>query len=173
MAQLPRVMADTRQGGALFIVGMHIHDWGKPFDWLPAFLAMPRMIRELEANRALGMVSARFCFWGGRTIAVVQYWKSFELLTAYARSDDYEHRPAWLEFYRSASKSRSTVGLFHETYVVSAGSTESLYFQMPNGFGLTAVTGAVPVTARSATAHDRLHASGPGDAGPQPSEANP
>ena len=65
MVQLPRVMADTRQGGALFIVGMHIHDWGKPFDWLPAFLAMPRMVRELEANRALGMVSARYSFWGG------------------------------------------------------------------------------------------------------------
>ena len=161
MVQLPRVMADTRQRGALFIVGMHIHDWGKPFDWLPAFLAMPRMVRELEANRSLGMVSARFCFWGGRTIAVVQYWKSFELLTAYARSDSYEHRPAWLEFYRSASKSRSTVGLFHETYVASHGSTESLYVNMPERFGLTAVTGAVPVSPRNASAYDRLHEHSP------------
>ena len=172
MVQLPRVMADTSQGGALFIVGMHIHDWRKPFDWLPPFLAMPRMVRELEANRALGMVSARYCFWGGRTIAVVQCWKSFELLTAYARSEDNEHRPAWLEFYRTASKSMSTVGLFHETYVVSPGSTESLYFNMPERFGLTAVTGAVPVSARNASAHDRLHERGPGATDDKPSGVN-
>ena len=140
----------------MFIVGMHIHDWGKPLEWLPPFLAMPRMVRELEANRDLGMVSSRFCLWG-RTIAVVQYWKSFELLSQYARSDGNEHRPAWLEFYRNASKSKSSVGLFHETYVVSPGSTESIYFNMPERFGLTAVTGAIPVTARNLTAHGRLH----------------
>ncbi|NCV02143.1 MAG: DUF4188 domain-containing protein, partial [Proteobacteria bacterium] len=71
-----------------------------------------------------------------------------------------EHRPAWLEFYRAASKSGSTVGLFHETYVVAPGATESLYFNMPPDFGLTGVTGAIPVQARRETARDRLHESG-------------
>lgn len=106
---------------------------------------MPRMIRELERNRVLGLVSARYCLWG-RTIAVVQCWKSFEHLERYARNDDYEHRPVWLEFYRAASKSGSTVGIFHETYVVAPGATASLYFNMPPDFGLTGVTGAIPVT---------------------------
>jgi len=159
MAIPPRLMADPTKGGAVFIIGMHVHDWARPTDWLPPFMAMPRMIRELERNRDLGMVSARYCLWG-RTIAVVQYWKSFEHLERYARNDEYEHRPAWLEFYRAASKSGSTVGIFHETYVVAPGATESLYFNMPPDFGLTGVTGAIPVHARRETAHERLHESG-------------
>lgn len=159
MAIPPRLMADPTKGGAVFIIGMHVHDWARPTDWLPPFMAMPRIIRELERNRVLGMVSARYCLWG-RTIAVVQYWKSFEHLERYARNDEYEHRPAWLEFYRAASKSGSTVGIFHESYVVAPGATESLYFNMPPDFGLTGVTGAIPVHARRETARERLHGSG-------------
>lgn len=164
MAIPPCLMADPTKAGAVFIIGMHIYDWVCPTDWLPPFLAMPRRMRELERNRDLGMVSARYCRWG-RTVAVVQYRKSFEHLERYARNDEYEHRPAWLEFYRAVSKTGSTVGIFHETDVVAPGATESLYFTMPPDFGLTGVTGAIPVHARRETAHERLHASG--EPGPQ------
>ncbi|WP_346779682.1 DUF4188 domain-containing protein [Streptomyces sp. S3(2020)] len=47
------------------------------------------------------------------------------------------------------------VGICHETFIVPAGSYESVYVDMP-AYGLAAATGVVPVGRRGDTAAQRL-----------------
>ena len=49
----------------VFLIGMRINAWWKPWRWLPVALAMPRMLRELTARPELGFLGANQ--WGGRT----------------------------------------------------------------------------------------------------------
>ena len=66
----------------VFIIGMRINRLRRP-SWLPAFRAMPRMLRELAADLSLGLLNVQ-TFWGGRVIVGVQYWRSFDQLEAFA-----------------------------------------------------------------------------------------
>jgi len=47
------------------------------------------------------------------------------------------------------------VGIWHETFIVPAGSYETVYDDMP-AYGLAAATGVVPVGRRGDTAAQRL-----------------
>ncbi|GAA2935060.1 hypothetical protein GCM10020221_33520 [Streptomyces thioluteus] len=80
---------------------------------------------------------------GPREYMVVQYWESREKLLAYARGRGRLHRPAWTAFNRRARAGAGRVGVWHETYVVPAGSHESLYSGMP-AYGLGRRTGCAP-----------------------------
>ena len=53
----------------LFLIGMRINKPWKVHRWGPVAAAMPRMIRELEANPQLGFLGADL--WFARTILVV------------------------------------------------------------------------------------------------------
>ena len=75
--------ADIDGDFVVFIIGMRINKFWKPHKWLPVFLAMPRMLKELQRQPEsgfLGSTSAGF--------AIIQYWRSFDHLEAYARSHD-------------------------------------------------------------------------------------
>ncbi len=63
-------------------------------------------------------------------------------------------RPA---FNRRVREGRGKVGLWHETFVVPAGSYESVYVNMPP-FGLGEARGTVPVGRRGERAADRMAA---------------
>jgi hypothetical protein len=89
---------------------------------------MPKMIAELERQPELGFLGADL--WFGRTLLMVQYWRSFALLEAYAKARDHVHLPAWTAFNRAVG-STGDVGVFHETYEVAPGSCESIYVNMP------------------------------------------
>ncbi|MEU1819524.1 DUF4188 domain-containing protein [Streptomyces roseifaciens] len=91
--------------------------------------------------------------FGDRTI--VQYWESREKLLAYAADQSKEHRPAWAAFNRRARGSEGSVGIWHETYVVPAGSYESIYVGMP-AHGLGAAYGTEPVARRGERAAQRF-----------------
>ena len=78
----------------VFLIGMRINRLRRVRSWLPAFRAMPQMLRELAADPSLGLLGVH-SFWAGRTILAVQYWRSFEDLERFARSTDHEHLPAW------------------------------------------------------------------------------
>ena len=69
----------------VFIIGMRINRLRRIRSWLPAFQAMPRMLRELGADPDLGLLHVQ-SFWAGRVIMGVQYWRSFEQLEAFARA---------------------------------------------------------------------------------------
>jgi hypothetical protein len=147
-------MADVRQPVVVFQVGMRINRLRSLRRWVPAFTAMPRMLRELATNPELGMLGAK-TYLSGRTIMVATYWRSFEALEAYARAAESAHRPAWTAFYRRSSASAGAVGIFHETYLVAPGTVESLYVDMPAGFGLGGAVGSVPVGGSLETARGR------------------
>jgi hypothetical protein len=112
------------------------------------------MIVELYKNPELGFLSARTAM-GGRTITVIQYWKSFEALEAYAANSERKHRPAWTAFYKRATSGTGAVGIYHETYVIRPREVESLYADMPEGFGLGGAVGTVQVGSGTESARQR------------------
>jgi hypothetical protein len=121
--------------------------------WLPVFSAMGPMLSELYRHPEKGMISSRV-FWSGRVILLVQYWRSFEALHAFAHSTDDPHLPAWRRFNQKAARS-GVVGVFHETYCVEAGRWEAVYSDMPV-FGLAQAMRHVPVGGRRETARGRM-----------------
>lgn len=148
-----RVTAEIEGDFVVFLIGMRINRMLRPQGWLPVFLAMPRMVRELERNPAAGMLGASLYFGSPRRPMVVQYWRSFEQLEAYARSKDRRHWPAWVAFNKRIGSS-GEVGIWHETYLVPAGSYDSVYNNMPPS-GLGAASGLVPAAGRKASAAGR------------------
>ena len=136
----------------VFLIGMRINKPWKIHKWLPVFLAMPRMLRELERDRSAGFLGA----FNALTVSV-QYWRSFDHLEAYARNADREHWPAWVDFNQRIGSSRGDVGIWHETYKVRAGEYEALYSGMP-AFGLGKASTLVPATGRRDTARGRIGA---------------
>ena len=149
-----RTMADVKEPLVLFLIGMRINTLWRVWEWFPAFLAMPTMIVELYKNPELGFMRAR-TEMAGRTITVIQYWKSFEALEAYASMSDRKHRPAWTAFYKRATSGTGAVGIYHETYVIRPGEVKSLYVDMPAGFGLGGAVGAKPITPKTETVRER------------------
>jgi len=145
-----RVTAEIEGDFVVFLIGMRINKPWKVHKWLPVFRAMPKMIRELEKRPESGFLGHIF----GPTV-IVQYWRSFEHLEAYARDPNQLHWPAWTDFNRRVGRSRGDVGIWHETYRVRAGEYECVYSGMPP-FGLLRASGARDVTDRTETARARL-----------------
>lgn len=139
----------------VFLIGMRINEPWAVHKWLPVSRAMPRMLKELFRQPALGLLNAEFSI-AGRVLMVTQYWRSFEHLHEYAHARDKEHLPAWAEFNRKVG-GNGAVGIFHETYLVNAGQYECVYANMPE-FGLGKVNGFVPAIGRLQHAKDRVGA---------------
>ncbi|MCX2967474.1 DUF4188 domain-containing protein [Streptomyces sp. TRM70308] len=139
----------------VFLIGMRINRFRHVRSWWPAFVAMPRMLRELSREGG-GLLGYRLLVGGPRLFTVIQYWSSPEELLAYASAPERAHRPAWAAFNRGIREGGGAVGIWHETYVVPAGAHESVYAWMPPS-GLGAATGVVPVGRRGERAADRLH----------------
>jgi len=112
-----RYTARTDEPFAVFIIGMRINNLFAVRKWLPAVRAMGPMLRGLYQHPEKGFLGAEFfLYWRGP--AIVQYWRSFEDLERFARNPDDPHLPAWQRFNRSVGKDGS-VGIFHETFIVS------------------------------------------------------
>ncbi|WP_075732290.1 DUF4188 domain-containing protein [Streptomyces acidiscabies] len=139
----------------VFHIGLRINRLRALPSWLPAFRSMPRMLRELSQEKSRGLLGYQVLYGGFRDFYVVQYWTDKDRLLAYAHQRDLEHRPAWTEFNRRARAGKGNVGIWHETFIVPAGSYESVYVDMP-AYGLAAATGVVPVGRRGDTAAQRL-----------------
>lgn len=140
----------------VFLIGMRINKPWKLHKWLPVFADMPPMIAELERQPELGFLGAHT--WFGRTTLMLQYWRSFEALTAYARRSDMKHLPAWTRFRKRVGDS-GDVGIWHETYRVAEGQYETIYHNMPP-FGLGKVGTLVPSVGRYETSAQRMNAAG-------------
>jgi hypothetical protein len=136
----------------IFLIGMRINHLWKVHKWWPVASAMPRMVRELISHPELGFLHAEN--WFGRTTIMLQYWKSFEALEAYAKARDHEHLPAWAAFNRNVA-SNGDVGIWHETYRVRAGDYQAFYNNMP-AFGLARATRFVPISAARNSAAERM-----------------
>ena len=139
----------------VFIIGMRFNKLRKPRSWLPVFTAMPKMLRVLAEHPEKGLLSTRFAR-SGRTITLVQYWRSFEDLERFARDADDPHLEPWRRFNQRVGAS-GDVGIYHETFKVAAGQHESIYSNMPL-MGLAEAGQLVPVARRGERARERLTA---------------
>jgi hypothetical protein len=134
----------------VFHIGMQINKWWRPDLWMPVFLAMPKILKELSIDPDSGLLGFELLFGRGGPY-VVQYWSSIDGLYAYASSPAQEHRPAWTRFNKMARKAPGTVGIWHETFAVERA--ESIYVST-RPMGLPKATELVPVVGR----HDRAQA---------------
>ena len=151
-----RFTADCSDPVVVFVIGMRINHFLKPGKWLPVARAMGPMIAELSADPDSGFLGSEFMRQGLRTFVLIQYWRDFEALEAYARDRDQRHWPAWTAFNKAVG-SDGTVGIFHETYVVPSGNFETIYGNMPH-WGLGKVAGIVPATGSRNEARSRMKA---------------
>ena len=147
-----RLTASISGDFVVFLIGMRVNSLIRVDKWLPVAAAMPRMLKELQQRPELGFL--HYELWGGRTTLVLQYWRSIEQLLAYATNKQAEHLPAWRAFNRAVGTS-GTVGIWHETYCVSADRCESVYVNMPE-FGLGKAGGIQPATGGRQHAAGRL-----------------
>ena len=147
-----RMCAAVEGDFVVFLIGMRVNRWWKVHKWWPVAMAMPKMIKELSANRASGFLCGGA--WIGNPTIFVQYWKSFAALEAYAKNPNQTHLPAWAAFNRRAAKN-GDVGIWHETYQVHAGEYETVYNNRPR-FGLGRVGQLVPATGARESAAGRF-----------------
>jgi hypothetical protein len=102
---------------------------------------MRAMLESLVADPDKGLLAYRMGF-----PTIVQYWRSFEHLEAFARDPGDLHRPTWLEWFRRDPQGRT--GIWHETFLVRAGEYEAIYDSVPES-GLAAAGRAVPLQGGS------------------------
>ena len=138
----------------VFMIGMRVNRPWKLHKWLPVFMAMPRMLAELSKKPELGLLGYRQHLGNPLSPMVVQYWRSFEDLEAFARGKDKTHFPAWVKFNKSVGTD-GDVGIWHETFKVADGQYEGVYNNMP-AFGLAKASKMIPASGRHASAAGRI-----------------
>jgi Monooxygenase af470-like len=148
-----RFTAEHNDDFVVFVIGVRLNRPWKLRKWLPVFLAMPKMLRELVQHPEKGLLGYSQGLINGGP-AVVQYWRSFDDLDRFARNPDDPHLPAWRRF-NAAIGASGDVGIWHETYRVAAGQYEAVYANMPV-VGLASATSHRPAGTRGHTAARRI-----------------
>ena len=136
----------------VFIIGMRINRFWKIHKWMPVAKAMAMMIQELSNKPESGFLG--FQSYGGIPPVMIQYWKSFEHLEAYAKDREGQHYPAWKSFNQKI-KNNGDVGIWHETYKVKSGDYECIYNNMPP-YGLGKIGELQPATGMKEYAGVRI-----------------
>jgi hypothetical protein len=111
---------------------------------------MKHMLDHLVAHPEKGLLAYEM---GIPTI--VQYWRSFEHLEAFATGANDPHVDVWRQYWRRVGRTGRT-GIWHETYLVQAGHYEAVYGNMP-AHGLGKAGRLLPVSEAS-SARGRLGA---------------
>lgn len=155
MLHKERLTATLDGDFVVFLIGMRINKPLYIHKWFPVAAAMPKMLKELYRQPDSGLLHAEM--WFSRTIILVQYWRSMDQLLAYAKNKEAQHLPAWQAFNKAIGTDGS-VGIWHETYMASAGSYENIYVNMP-AFGLGKAGDLQSATAGKQSARGRLRAS--------------
>ena len=155
-------MADVIQGRktaaydrdlVVFLIGMRVNKLRAMRRWIPVMRSMGPMLTELMKDPDSGLLGFRtFPTWRG--VTMLQYWESTEKLQAFAGDPGRTHRPAWLRFFKLAY-SGGSAGIWHETFVVPAGSYETIFVNMP-ALGLGRLAGLQPVGRATDSAAQRL-----------------
>jgi hypothetical protein len=147
-----RFTAELGEDGVVVVlIGMRFNHWWRVDKWLFMTLAMNRMLRHLR-RQDQGLLASYL--WFGRTVLLVQYWRSMAELQAFASSSDAPHLAAWRRYVRKIGTDGS-MGAYHEAYQVKAGSSEVVYVNMP-AFGLAGALEPVPMDAVRNSARQRV-----------------
>lgn len=128
-----RMMADIDGDFVVFLIGArfnHKLQFARSLLDLGGRRGMKHMLDYLVDHPEKGLLAYEM---GIPTI--VQYWRSFEHLEAFARSEADPHAAVWRQYWRRVGKSSRT-GIWHETYLVREGQYEAIYGNMPpHGLG--------------------------------------
>ena len=84
---------------------------------------------------------------------IIEYWRSFEHLEAFARDETDPHLAVWRNYWKRVGRSSRT-GIWHETYLVRDGEYEAIYSNVPP-HGLGKAASLVPA-AEASSARQRL-----------------
>jgi hypothetical protein len=148
-----RMMAEIEGDFVVFLIGARfdkLHFVRSMLD-LGGRRGMKHMLDYLVSHPEKGLLAYEM---GLPTI--VQYWRSFEHLEAFARGKDDPHLDVWRQYWRRVGKSSRT-GIWHEAYLVQAGQYEAIYGNMPPR-GLGKAGRLIPVSETS-TARLRVRGS--------------
>jgi hypothetical protein len=114
---------------------------------------MGHMLKYLTQHPEKGLLGFEMGF-----PTIVQYWRSFEHLEAFARDTSDPHLQVWRNYWQRVGKSART-GIWHETYLVRADEYEAIYGNMPpHGLGKA---GRLSPMSEASTARLRLNRSRP------------
>ncbi len=138
----------------VFLIGAMVHDPAVAGEATGLLMAMTDMLDELEADPSQGLLGYTRHGEPGKGV-IVQYWRSFEALEAYARDPGARHAPVWRAWNRLGSDDRGAAGIWHETFQVHAGSYEAIYQNTPV-MGLQKAGRPVSVTEAKDSARARL-----------------
>ena len=124
----PRMTAELDGDFVVFLIGARFEPLHpiRTYRDLGGRRGMSHMLKYLTEHPDKGLLGYEM----GLPI-IVQYWRSFEHLEAYARDQNAQHWPAWVAFNKKVGDSRGDVGIWHETYHVRAGEYETVYSGMP------------------------------------------
>jgi hypothetical protein len=151
-----RMMAEIDGDFVVFLIGARLNrklQLARSLLDLGGRKGMRHMLDHLVAHPEKGLLAYEM---GLPTI--VQYWRSFEHLEAFANDQDDPHLDAWRQYWRRVGRSDRT-GIWHETYLIRAGQYEAVYGNMPP-HGLGKAGRLVPV-GKGVGSRDRLKAPSP------------
>ena len=151
--QKGRYTAEFDGDVVVFLIGMRLNKPWKVWKWWFVFTAMPRMLIRLAKQPELGLLHVQGGLLSGQPLQVC-YFKSLDHLYRFAKDPDSPHLEPWRKFNRKIRDS-GDVGIWHETYLVSADRAESVYGNMPP-WGLGRATTAVPAGRRGNSAAKRM-----------------
>jgi hypothetical protein len=139
----------------VFLIGAAIHDPEQAGPAGELLMAMIDMLGELEQDPSKGLLG--YEVYGAIGGVIVQYWRSFEALEAYAKNPGAKHAPVWKAWNRLSEGELAPAGIWHETFQVSAGKYEAVYQNMPV-IGMQKAGTPVTVDEARATARQRIGA---------------
>jgi hypothetical protein len=124
----------------------------------------PKISRAVEAKPD-GLLLHEQIFYSLRHVGMRQYWRDFESLEAWARSEP--HKIWWQNFLRNTGGA----GFWHETYF-KTGGFEAVYVDMQARPGLAAFADVKPARGAMFSARRRLGLTGEAHAAPGLSESD-
>lgn len=150
-----RFTAQIEGDFVVFVIGMRFNKLHRVDRWAPIAASMPRMVRELLSSPIKGLLHVESGL-ARRSTLMVQYWRTYDDLERFARDGDDLHLPAWRR-YNKVIGSSGDVGVYHETYKISAGDYEAVYANMP-AFGLAKAGSHLPIGEKAETSRERIAA---------------
>ncbi|GEP10221.1 monooxygenase family protein [Methylobacterium gnaphalii] len=124
--QTPRISVDPSGYPDLVVVylGFRVTTWRG----LKALLGIGKGLNRIDRVKPDGLLCHETVIYGLNHIGMRQYWRDFESLEAFTRSEP--HKTWWRDFGRDPAGS----GFWHEAYRRSGGM-EAIYLNLPKPIG--------------------------------------
>jgi hypothetical protein len=149
--QWGRHTADLDGDFVVFLIGARVNTPWRLVKALRGIRGMKPMLEHLVAHPEKGLLGYTLGF-----PVIVQYWRTYEQLEAFARGQSDPHLPVWRRWTRTMHRT-GEAGIWHETYKVRAGEYEAIYDNMPV-FGLGKAGLPSKVGAGRETSRERISA---------------